>query len=43
MIASYEADRIFVLILQKSSKWPFYPLFAPPAIAYCFFHQKYGH
>jgi len=43
IIASYEADRIFVLILQKSSKWPFYPLFAPPAIAYCFFHQKYGH
>jgi len=34
--ASYEADRIFVLILQKSSKWPFYPLSALHRIAYCF-------
>jgi len=32
---SYEADRIFIFILQKSSKRPFCPLSETRSIAYC--------
>ena len=33
--STFETDRIFLLIVQKSSKWPFYPLSTLFTIPYC--------
>jgi len=35
LLLSFEADRISLHVLQKSSKWRFYPLSAAAWIAYC--------